>query len=203
MQKPVSAASERNKQVILEVILPVFSNCQDILEIGTGTGQHAVFFGAQMPHLSWHTSDLLENHDAIRAWLQDSETENVLPPLELDVDQAHWPVRQFDGVFSANTAHIMACSSVRNMFGGIGRVLKSQAVFCLYGPFNYNQVFTSPSNADFDAWLKSVAPHQGVRNFEDVCDLANANGMNLESDIEMPANNKLLVFRKTMESGTG
>ncbi len=196
MNKPVSEASERNKQPILDVIQPLFHDCDEILEIGTGTGQHAVFFGAALPDSVWRTSDLSENHDGILEWLRDCGTENVLPPLELDVDELPWPIKRVGGVFSANTAHIMAWPSVVNMFFGVGQALDTGGVFCLYGPFNYNHEYTSQSNAEFDAWLKSVALHQGIRDFEEICTLAKLHGMQLESDITMPANNRTLVFRK-------
>ena len=194
--KQYSEACDENKAVILHVIRDEFSGCQHILEIGSGTGQHAVYFSAQLPHLNWHTSDRPCNHASISAWRMESGLENLARPLSLDVTHDQWPDTRYDGIFSANTAHIMAWSAVKDMFSGIGKVLADGGVFCLYGPFNYQGRFTSPSNERFEHWLKDRDPLSGLRNFEDLDELARRNGLTLKADHEMPVNNRLLVWTK-------
>jgi cyclopropane fatty-acyl-phospholipid synthase-like methyltransferase len=194
--KQYSEACDENKAAILNVIRDEFSGCQQILEIGSGTGQHAVYFSAQLPHLSWHTSDRQCNHVSINAWRMESGLENLLCPVSLDVTHDQWPDTSYDGIFSANTAHIMAWSAVKDMFSGIGKVLASGGIFCLYGPFNYQGRFTSASNERFEYWLKDRDPLSGLRNFEDLDELADNNGLSLKADHEMPVNNRLLVWTK-------
>lgn len=196
MTKMYSAACERNREPILAVLREVLANARNVLEIGSGTGQHAVYFGANLRHLVWQTSDLPENHASILAWLDEERPPNVLPPIHLDVDSDAWPVGPFDAVFSANTCHIMAWAHVEAMFAGIGRVLKQGGVLCIYGPFNYNGKFTSDSNALFDMSLKAQGEHMGIRDFEAVDRLAREQGMVLAADHAMPANNRLLVWRR-------
>ena len=195
--KQFSQACEENREPILGIISDVFSAPGRILEVGSGTGQHAVYFAEQLPHLLWQTSDLAESHASIDAWRVESGLDNILPPLVLDVNEPTWPTQQYVGVFSANTAHIMGWNAVENMFAGIGRLLPEGAHFCLYGPFNYEGRFTSASNMHFDGWLKDRDPQSGVRDFEAVEALATAAGMVLVADNEMPVNNRLLVWRKT------
>ena len=195
--KQYSEACDENTAAILNVIRDEFSGCQRILEIGSGTGQHAVYFSAQLPHLSWHTSDQQCNHASINAWRTESGLENLLRPLSLDVTQDQWPDTSYDGIFSANTTHIMAWSAVKDMFSGIDKVLAGGGIFCLYGPFNYQGSFTSASNERFEHWLKDRDPSSGLRNFEDLDELARLNGLILKADHEMPVNNRLLVWVKT------
>lgn len=196
MNKLFSAACERNREPILTILREVLSSPARVLEIGSGTGQHAVYFGAQMPHLTWQTSDLPQNHPSIQAWLDEAKLPNVLPPLALDAASTAWPEGPFDAVFTANTCHIMAWQEVRGLFDGIGRVLRAGGVACVYGPFNYGGKFTSDSNAQFDASLKAQAPHMGIRDFEAVDRLAAEHGLQLRVDYAMPANNRLLVWDK-------
>ncbi len=196
--KPYSEACEQNKYPILTVLQQYFAEVQTVLEIGSGTGQHAVFFAAQFPHLQWLPSEVAALHDGIQLWLQAAQLPNVAPPTELDVNQPHWSVGQVDAVFSANTVHIMDWVSVENMFAGIGRVLQSRGVFCLYGPFNYHGSYTSDSNARFDVWLKQRDPRSGIRDFEALNALAARHDLTLHADHAMPANNRTLVWRKTI-----
>jgi len=198
--KPFSEACEQNKQPILAVLQQHFAEVQSVLEIGSGTGQHAVFFGARLPHVRWLTSEVAELHAGIRAWLDEARLPNVVLPLELDVNQPQWPVDGVDAVFSANTVHIMDWSSVEKMFAGIGRVLQTAGVFCLYGPFNYQGDYTSDSNARFDVWLKQRDPRSGIRDFEALNALAEQHGMTLHADHAMPANNRTLVWKKLGKS---
>ncbi len=194
--KQFSEACERNKQVILKTIKPLLKNKHSVLEIGSGTGQHAVHFAKRLPHLQWQPSDLEENHLSINAWIAESGASNVQAPLELDTTANHWPATHFDAVYSANTAHIMPWNAVQEMFDGASSILAADGVLMLYGPFNYNGEFTSESNRQFEDWLKQVNPCRGIRDFEAVNKLAEQNRLSLEQDHEMPANNRLLVWRK-------
>lgn len=193
--KPFSQACANNRQPILDILQRLFADRRQVLEIGSGTGQHAVFFAEHLPHLQWHTSDLIHNHAAINAWLADYSGNNLHAPFELDVSQPIWPITA-DAVFSANTAHIMSWPVAQEMIDGVAKLLPAGGVFALYGPFNYGGKFTSPSNAQFDLWLKQQGSHQGVRDFEAVVARAAAGGLILQEDNPMPANNRLLVFKK-------
>ena len=197
MAKPFSPSSERNRDPILGVLREAFADRRRVLEIGSGTGQHAAHFGAQLPHLVWQTSDLIENHEGIAAWLADAALPNTPPPLRLDVNQSHWPTapEPFDAVFSANTLHIMGWDEVRTLFRRLPEVIAPDAVVVIYGPFNYGGRFTSDSNAAFDARLKSDHPKRGIRDFEAVDALAREAGLEFAHDHAMPANNRCLVWR--------
>jgi len=196
MNKPFAESCAENQQVILEVLRQEFAATRRVLEIGSGTGQHAVFFARALPHLLWHTSELAQNHPGIQAWIDDEGPDNVRPPLTLDVATGPWPNAEFDGVFSANTVHIMGWAEVERMFAGIGRVLASGGRFCLYGPFNYHGEFTSPGNERFDAWLKQRDPNSGIRDVAALDALAAAAGMDAVADHQMPVNNRTLVWQK-------
>ena len=183
--KPFSEPSERNRAPILQILRRVFKDRKRVLEIGSGTGQHAAYFAPELPHLVWQASDVADNLPGIRQWVSD--------PIELDVDKP-WPRVQADAVFSANTCHIMSWPQVERMFAGIGQI--APEVFALYGPFNYGGRHTSESNARFDAMLRARDPLSGIRDVEAVLELAEAAGLKLEEDNAMPANNRLLVFRR-------
>ena len=198
--KPYSEACERNRAPILDALRSVFADCHTVLEIGSGSGQHAVYFGAQLPHLTWQTSDVPDAQAGIRAWLDEAHLPNVLPPLALDVDTADWPHEKFDAVFSANTLHIMSWPEVERMFAGIARVLAARGVLAIYGPYNYGGRHTSDSNAGFDAWLRTRDASSGIRDFENVDALARSYGLELVHDFAMPANNRLLVWRRLSEN---
>ena len=167
-----------------------------LLEIGSGTGQHAVYLAPEFPELIWQTSDVAPAHAGIRAWLVEAGIANVLPPLTLDVCKDRWPDRRYDAVFSCNTAHWMSWPEVECLFSGVGEVLEAGGVFCLYGAFNYRGDYTSESNARFDRWLKARDPSSGIRDFEALDELAREAGMTLMKDHEMPANNRMLVWSK-------
>ena len=194
MTRNFSVACERNREPILAVLRDRLAQCKSVLEIGSGTGQHAVFFAAHLPHLVWQTSDFPDNHASIDAWRQETQLPNVLAPLTLDVSGA-WPEARFDAVYSANTCHIMSWHDVERMFDGIGRTLQAGGMLCIYGPFNYGGAPTSMSNAQFDAMLRAQAAHMGIRDFEAVNRLAADQGLVLQDDIAMPANNRLLVWQ--------
>jgi len=195
IEKPFSEACENNKGPILEVLREAFSDRSAVLEIGSGTGQHAVHFAAALPHLRWQTSDLAEHHAGIRLWLQEAALPNLQPPLALDVTQPQWP-SGFDAVFTANTAHIMPWPAVVAMFDRLGTLLPPGGRLCQYGPFNYGGKYTSESNARFDLWLKQMDPARGIRDFEAIEALASQAGLMLEADHALPANNRLLHWRK-------
>ena len=195
--KQYAESCEQNRDPILAVLREAFADRQRVLEIASGTGQHAVYFGAALPHLSWQTSELEANHGSIHAWLGEAGLPNLLPPVLLDVNAPHWPVPPVDAIFNANTIHIVSWLAVQRMFEGIGRTLEIGGILCLYGPFNYGGQFTSESNARFDVWLKNRDPESGVRDFEAIDRLARAQGMALLQDISMPANNRTLVWKKS------
>ena len=194
--KPYSESCDENREPILSVIAPLLQDCSSVLEIGSGTGQHAVYFAEKLPHLIWHTSDCIEYHGGINSWLDEAGLENTRAPVELNVSTSRWPRQQFDAVFSANTAHIMHWPDVVAMFAGVGSILPAGGRFLLYGPFNYNNRYTSTSNARFDDWLKSRDPRSGIRNFEDLDRLSREAGMQLREDFSMPVNNRILYWEK-------
>lgn len=194
--KPFAESSEQNKEPILAVLREQFDAPGLVLEIGSGTGQHAVFFPRELAHLTWQPSDVAAAVLGIEAWRTDAKLANVLPAMALDVKQSSWPNLQVDYVFSANTAHIMSWPEVEQMFAGIGEVLNPGGRFCLYGPFNYQGRYTSDSNQRFDNWLKARDPLSGIRDFELLNELASAAGLVLVRDYEMPVNNRTLVWSR-------
>jgi len=196
MNKPYSESCDQNKKPILKVLQPLLAAASDVLEIGSGTGQHALYFSQMMPHLTWNTSDCAGYLAGINCWLNDAELSNIKAPFELDVTRSEWPSLQVDTVFTANTVHIMHQHDVTNLFTGVGSLLKTGGDFIIYGPFNYDNAYTSVSNADFDLWLKSRDPLSGIKDFEELELLANNAGMVLVSDYEMPANNRILHFTR-------
>jgi len=201
MDKPYAPACERNRDPILEVLRKHFADRRRVLEIGSGTGQHAVHFAAALPHLVWQTSERARNLAGIRLWLEEAALANTPPPVVLDVNAA-WPAARFDAVFSANTLHIMAWDDVNAMFRALPQVLEQDATLAFYGPFNYGGRATSESNALFDARLKEDDPRQGVRDIEGVDALAQAIGFSLAADIAMPANNRTLVWRRVSSAAS-
>ena len=200
LDKPFSAACERNRGPILEVLRDHWRDRRSVLEVGSGTGQHAVHFGAALPHLQWQTADRTEYLAGIRAWLAEAALPNVLEPLELDVDQPAWSLGPFDAAFSANTLHIMSWPQVQRLFLQLRAVLATDASVVIYGPFNYDCRFTSHSNAQFDASLRQRAAHMGIRDFGAVDALARSIGLRLVEDREMPANNRCVVWRRAVTS---
>ncbi|WP_111979764.1 DUF938 domain-containing protein [Algibacillus agarilyticus] len=199
MNKPYSQACENNKRPILNKLTNVFSNSQHVLEIGSGTGQHAAFFGHHLPHLTWQTSDLSINHEGITLWLKEANTHNVKKPIVIDL-QHPWLMPQndkpVDGLYTANTLHIISWPLVTKFFEGISNHLMIGAPVCIYGPFNYQGKYTSESNAQFDRMLQQRGVGSGIRDIEAITLLANEAGLDLMNDHDMPANNRLLVFTK-------
>jgi hypothetical protein len=192
--KPSSESTERNRDPILAILKRVFADRRYVVEIGSGTGQHAAYFAPELPHLVWQASDVAENLPGIREWVKEAGVSNLRDPIVLDVDQ-EFPPLQVDAVFSANTCHIMSWPQVERMFEGVGKI-RTLKTFCLYGPFNYGGKHTSESNARFDAMLRSRDPASGLRDAEAITELAARAGLTLTEDNAMPANNRLLVFQK-------
>lgn len=168
-----------------------------MLEIGSGTGQHAVFFTQNIPGLLWQPSEREENLANLEACLAAEGNDSILPPLKLDVILDPWPAYAYDAAYSANTAHIMPWRAVVAMFSGVAAHLETGARFCLYGPFNIDGWFTSQSNAHFDARLRAEDSKMGIRDMAAIESLANLHGLPIEDKLAMPANNYILVFKKS------
>ena len=189
-------ACERNKGPILAVLASELAGCRRVLEIGSGTGQHAVYFAAHLPHLDWQPSELPANLPELAARIRAEGGANLRAPFALDVRTRPWPAGRVDAVFSANTLHIMSSGEVGDFFRGAGAVLADPGVLCVYGPFCYQGQHTSVSNAQFDAYLRQRDPASGVRDFAALDRLARAAGLTLAADHPMPANNRTLVWRR-------
>lgn len=193
--KPYSEACERNKGPILEVVRTAFAGCRAVLEIGSGTGQHALHFAAALPQLTWQPSDIAGNLPGLFAQFRGVELPNLNAPIGLDLDD-HWPYQGCDAVFSANTLHIVSWPRVEHFFRHAGTQLENGGVLLVYGPFNYGGRATSESNARFDAMLRERDPESGIRDVEAVHALARAQGFLPIDDLAMPANNRTLVWRR-------
>jgi len=193
---PFSAACERNKDPILEVLRVRFADRTQILEIGSGTGQHAVYFARQLGHLAWHPTEQLAYLTDLTERVKAEAPANLRAPTVLDVRQAVWPVRGADAIFTANTLHIMSWPEVMALFKGIATVLAPGGVLCIYGPFRYAGRYTSESNEEFDRMLQERDPESGLRDIEAVSLLADQYGLHLDADHDLPAYNRLLAFIK-------
>ena len=197
---PLTPHTARNCEPILGVLREELRNVAEILEIGSGDGQHATIFATDLSHLRWQTSDLDENHAAINRWLARMALPNVLPPFSLDVMNAALPANSYDAVFSANTAHIMHLAAVDKMFALVAQVLRAGGVFCLYGPFRQNGVFNTESNAGFHESLRARDSGMGIRHLEGLDAFAAEGGLKRQRLYAMPANNFIAVWRKGGES---
>ena len=197
MTKPFSQAWENNKAPILQVLKQAFSDVSQVLEVGSGTGQHAVYMAEHLPHLQWQPSDQAIYLPGVNLWCNEYMGSNLLQPVELDVTQAQWPEVQADAIFTANTLHIMSWTMVEAFFKGVGALLPETGKLCIYGPFNYRGAYTSESNQAFDHFLRERDPLSGIRDFEAIEQLAKSAGFLLEKDHAMPANNRLLEWRKS------
>ena len=195
MSKPHSDACERNRDPILAVLREYFVDRRRVLEIGSGTGQHAVHFAAALPQLIWQTSDREENLPGIQAWLDEAALPNTPAPLVFDV-AGTWPDATFDAVFSANTLHIMTWPEVQLLFARLPQITRVGSMLIIYGPFNYRGLYSSDSNAAFNQWLQERGPHMAIRDAEAVDALAASAGFALLDDIAMPANNRCRVWRR-------
>lgn len=193
---PFSEASERNKEPILEVLRQEFAGCTHVLEIGSGTGQHSVHFALAMPHLVWQPSELPDAMPALRKRIFNEGPSNLRAPVEIDVTARPWDVRKVDGIFTANTLHIMGWPQVEAFFAGLPDVAKPGAVLAVYGPFRHGGEYTSGSNESFDAMLRARDPASGIRDFEALDRLAHASGFGFLANHAMPANNETLVWKR-------
>lgn len=196
MQRPFSQACENNKQPILQVLADVLSDTSSVLELASGTGQHARFFAEHLPHLRWQPTDLAQNLPAVRQWCEDYTGDNLAVPLALDVCDRPWPLAIGDALFTANSVHIMAWSAVQALFTWLDAHAPVGNLLVIYGPFNYGGEYTSDSNARFDQWLAQQHPDSAIRDFEAVDQLARDAGYRLQGDYAMPANNRILVWQK-------
>ncbi len=195
MEKPFAPACERNRDPILEVLKQhVRTSDLRLLEVGAGTGQHAVHMAPHFPWLEWYPTDLSVALPGMKLWFDEANIPNIKPPTRLNVATDDFPKLKFDLVFTANTLHIMDWKSCKSFFKLLGNRLREGARAVFYGPFNYQGAFTSPSNAEFDKWLKERDPVSGIRHFEDVDRAMEKAGFSLVRDHEMPANNRTLVY---------
>lgn len=195
MELPSSPACERNKDPILARLQFLFSHAKQVLEVGSGTGQHAVHFAGHMPWLRWTCSDRTEYRGGLRTRIEQAALQNLHGPIELDVMHG-WPKEKFDAVFSANTAHIMPWIAVEKMFDGVGKLLEGGERFVLYGPFHYSGMATSAGNAAFDRELQSRGGGEGIRDMDAVNQLASQQDLRLIADFAMPANNRMFAWEK-------
>ena len=199
--KPFAAAAARNAAPILDVLRRELRDSSTVLEIGSGTGQHAATFAAELSHLEWQTSDLDENHPGIRAWVDDAQLDNLHAPLSLDVRIARPEVVSVDAIFSANTAHIMDIDAVEAMFALAGAALPPGGVFCLYGPFRIQGAFNTASNEQFDAGLRNRGQGMGIRDIETLDDFGARSGLVRERLYAVPSNNYVATWRRATDDG--
>lgn len=194
--KPFAESCEQNKDVILKQLARLLKDSFSVLEIGSGTGQHAVHFAKHLAHLTWQCSDQAEYIEGVELWLDEAQLPNTPPPFLLNVSEDDWPEDSYDAIFSANVVHIMSWQNVVDLFKHLPNVLNDNGLLILYGPFNYGGQYTSDSNAQFDVWLKQRDPKSGIRDFEALDQLANLAGLKQKEDIEMPVNNRILCWQK-------
>ncbi len=194
--KQFASSCERNSEPILLVLKEILTEPGLVLEIGSGTGQHAVYFARYLPHIKWQPSDIPGSLDSITAWREEESPANLRAPLELDLSDDKWPVDQADTIVCINTIHIVPWTAVKRLFSGAGGVLSAGGIMYVYGPYRYADRPLESSNEEFGQWLKERDPHSGIRDFEAVNALAEAAGLILEGDRAMPANNRSIWWRK-------
>ncbi len=201
MNLPYSQACENNKEPILSVIRGLWTDPAEVLEIGSGTGQHVVHFARHLAHLQWQPSDIAANLPGLQARFDATGLANIKRPLVLDINRQPWPLTELQEVFTANTLHIVSRDSVEILYQRLGERLRDHGLFICYGPFNKHGHYTSDSNARFDAWLREQDPVSGIRDIDDLASLAAGHGLQLADEVDMPANNKILVFKKSVRTG--
>lgn len=194
--KPLAEACLRNQQPITETLQEILGDAKkSVLEIGSGTGQHAVYIAERLPNVVWQPSDLQKSIKGIEAWRSDSCLKNVLPALCLDMSSEQWPLEQnYDVIFTANTVHFVCWSRVEAMLKNISKYLNAKSLFIVYGPFNRSHQFTSEGNSSLDVWLKERDPESGIKDMDDFIELARKYNLNFSKVFQMPANNLMLVF---------
>lgn len=198
MNKPFSPSADRNKEPILNALKSELSANQRVLEIGSGTGQHACYFAAALPNIIWQPTELKQNISTISGWINEENIENILEPKELDVDAHPWPVMSADVCFSSNMFHIVSMHSIRSIFSGCKAALEDDGKLCVYGPFSIDGQHTSASNKHFDQQLRASDPNSGIRDLSELDEIAQQSGFNACRRIAMPANNFLVVWEITM-----
>ncbi|WP_296405949.1 DUF938 domain-containing protein [Psychrobacter sp.] len=205
---PFSQACENNKKLILEVLNQELLDYHHVFEVGSGTGQHSIYFAPRLPHLQWQTSDVINNHRVILGWYNKYPASNLHAPLAFDLttDDIPKPLYYtdnqkgnlpYDSIFTANTLHIIAWPLVKKLFDLAGNALPLNGKLIIYGPFNENGQYSSNSNQQFDKQLRQRDSNSGIRNKEDVIALAQKHQLILKKQYKMPANNEILVFKKT------
>ncbi|TAE53099.1 MAG: DUF938 domain-containing protein [Nostocales cyanobacterium] len=203
-QKQFAPATQRNREYILEILLQVLPPTGTILEIASGTGEHAVFFAPYLKPRKWLPSDPNPiSRDSITAWIAESESNNIYQPLDIDAQLPMWPVEKekitdtpIQAIVNINMIHISPWSACLGLMAGAGRILPPDGILYLYGPYKQKGQHTAPSNADFDQSLRLQNPEWGVRNLEDVVKAAQNEGLELQSIYEMPANNLSVIFKR-------
>ena len=193
---PYSQAAANNREPILALLRTILAGPRSVLEVGAGTGQHAVFFAEALPAVRWQATERADALSMLQPRLSRAHLPNLPEPQPLDIADQPWPVAKADAIYTANTLHIVAEDLVEAFFRGCGEVGQAGTPLIVYGPFNYGGEFTTESNAHFDLWLKDRDPRSGVRDFEWVNALAGDAGYDLRGDYEMPANNRLLYWEK-------
>ena len=197
MNRPDAPATKRNRDPILKALKKELHGEKELLEIGSGTGQHAVYFAKHMPMIVWQTSDQKKNHDAIQSWIESTNSNNLKLPLNLEIGLNEDHIKKkYDDVFSSNTSHIMSFKNVEKMFSLVGRILRKNGKFFLYGPFRVNGDFTSKSNEKFNDELNQKDPIMGIRDIEKLDKFAIQNNLSNYAFLQMPANNFLSVWSK-------
>ena len=199
-RKQYSPACDRNRDPILAVLEEVFADVERVLEVGSGTGQHAVYFAEKMPYLTWQPADRPGTLDSVRAWREDAGLDNVLEPVAIDLFDTSWSVGEFDAVYSANVIHIAPEAATERLFAHAAKHLHDGGLVLLYGPFRYSDRPLEPSNRQFDVMLRQRDPASGIRLFADVDAAAAAHGFELVEDRAMPANNRCIWWRLTKSS---
>ena len=190
-----SQAADNNKASILQVLIDWLSDDVFVLEVGSGTGQHAIHMAAALQGIRWQPTDCPSALPTLMNNISNYGSSNILTPTHLDLSLSEWPSGKIDCVYSANVIHIVSTPLGENLIRGAAKALTKDGVLMLYGPFKYQGEFTTPSNANFDEWLKKRNPKSGLRDFEWVCELAKDSGLSFVEDRSMPANNQFLTFR--------
>lgn len=204
---PFSQACENNKDPILKVLQKELQDYRCVLEVGSGTGQHSVYFAPRLPYLQWQTSDVIANHRVIQCWHKEYSAANLHPPLAFDLttDDVPKPLNSldsktdnlpYDAIFTANTLHIISWALVKRLFELVGEALPTNGKFIIYGPFNEKGQYSSDSNRQFDSQLRQRDANSGIRDKEDIIALAKQHQLVLDNQYKMPANNEILVFKK-------
>lgn len=200
LDKPFSQACENNKVAIADALGAYLRGVEQVIEIGSGTGQHAVYFAERFPDVVWQPSDVAKNHEGIRTWIIEAGLENIREPLELDISAATWGASAQSAIYLSNVVHIIEPHLVERLFVHIDGTLAPEGLLFMYGPYNYGGRFTSDGNQRLDDWLKSLHPDYGIRDFEQIDQLARNRGLMLLDDVTMPANNRLLIWRRVKAS---